>query len=123
VVAQLPQRSGLHEQVKTACWAALDEATDRADAERRLRELVTELERPYPSAAACLAEDLPAVCIHLKYFPRLRKRFRPSNLLERSLEELKRRTKVIGSFTGETSCLSMSWAVLDFSWAAPEASA
>ena len=112
VVAKLPRRSGLHEQVKAAYWAALDEATDPADAERRLRALVAELERPYPSAAACLAEDLPAVCIHLQYFPRLRKRFRSSNLLERSLEEVKRRTKVIGRFPGET-CLSMCWAVLD----------
>jgi hypothetical protein len=33
--------------------------------------------------------------------------------LERSLEEVKRRTKVIGRFPGETSCLSLSWAVLD----------
>jgi transposase-like protein len=113
VIAKLPKRSGLHDQVKAAYWAALDEATDPADAERRLRELVTELERPYPSAAACLAEDLPAICVHLKYFPRLRKRFRSSNLLERSLEEVKRRTKVIGRFPGETSCLSMCWAVLD----------
>ena len=113
VVAKLPKRSGLHDQVKAAYWAALDEATDPADAERRLREVVAELERPYPSAAACLAEDLPALCIHLTYFPRLRKRFRSSNLLERSLEEVKRRTKVIGRFPGETSCLSMCWAVLD----------
>ena len=113
VVAKLPKRPGLHEKIKAAYWAALDEATDPADAERRLRALIAELERPYPSAAACLAEDLPAVCIHLKYFPRLRKRFRSSNLLERSLEEVKRRTKVIGRFPGETSCLSLSWAVLD----------
>src|SRR6266516_1859062 len=93
VVAKLPKRPGLHDQIKAAYWAALDEATDPADAERRLRELVAELERPYPSAAACLAEDLPALCIHLKYFPRLRKRFRSSNLLERSLEEVRRPTK------------------------------
>jgi hypothetical protein len=78
-----------------------------------LRQLVTHLEREYPSAAACLAEDLPALCVHLKYFPRLRKRFRSSNLLERSLEEVRRRTKVIGRFPGETSCLSLCWAVLD----------
>ena len=113
VVAKLPKRPGLHEKIKAEYWAALDEASDPADAERRLRALIAELERPYPSAAACLAEDLPAVCIHLKYFPRLRKRFRSSNLLERSLEEVKRRTKVIGRFPGETSCLSLSWAVLD----------
>jgi putative transposase len=113
VVAKLPKRPGLHERIKAAYWAALDEATDPADAERRLRELVAELERPYPSAAACLAEDLPALCVHLTYVPRLRKRFRSSNLLERSLEEVRRRTKVIGRFPGETSCLSMCWAVLD----------
>jgi transposase-like protein len=113
VVAKLPKRSGLLDEVKAAYWAALDDATDPADAERRLRELVAELARPYPSAAACLAEDLPALCIHLNYFPRLRKRFRSSNLLERSLEEVRRRTKVIGRFPGETSCLSMCWAVLD----------
>src|SRR5205823_14509774 len=113
VVAKLPKRAGLHDEIKAKYWAALDDATDPVDAERRLRELVAELERPYPSAAACLSEDLPALCIHLKYFPRLRKRFRSSNLLERSLEEVRRRTKVIGRFPGETSCLSMCWAVLD----------
>jgi putative transposase len=113
VVAKLPDRPGLHQQVKDQFWAALDEATEPADAEQRLRTLVAELERPYPSAAACLADDLPALCIHLRYFPRLRKRFRSSNLLERSLEEVRRRTKVIGRFPGETSCLSLCWAVLD----------
>ncbi len=113
VVAKLPKRPGLRDEIKDKYWAALDDATDPADAERRLRALVAELERPFPSAAACLAEDLPALCIHLKYFPRLRKRFRSSNLLERSLEEVRRRTKVIGRFPGETSCLSMCWAVLD----------
>ena len=35
------------------------------------------------------------------------------NLLERSLAEVKRRTKVIGRFPGETSCLTLVWAVLD----------
>ena len=113
IVAKLPKRPELHEHVKEAYWAALDEARDAEDAEHRLRQLVQELERPYPSAAACLAEDLPALCVHLKYFPRLRKRFRSSNLLERSLEEVRRRTKVIGRFPGETSCLSLCWAVLD----------
>jgi putative transposase len=113
IVAKLPNRPALHERIKSAYWAALDEATDPEDAERRLRQLVTTLEYEYPSAAACLAEDLPALCVHLKYFPRLRKRFRSSNLLERSLEEVRRRTKVIGRFPGETSCLSLCWAVLD----------
>jgi transposase-like protein len=100
IVAKLPKRPELHEHVKEAYWAALDEARDAEDAEHRLRQLVQELERPYPSTAACLADELPALCVHLKYFPRLRKRFRSSNLLERSLEEVRRRTKVIGRFPG-----------------------
>ncbi|HEY8802802.1 MAG TPA: IS256 family transposase [Candidatus Dormibacteraeota bacterium] len=113
IVAKLPNRPALHERIKGAYWAALDQATDPEDAERRLRQVVANLEYEYPSAAACLAEDLPALCVHLKYVPRLRKRFRSSNLLERSLEEVRRRTKVIGRFPGETSCLSLCWAVLD----------
>jgi hypothetical protein len=44
---------------------------------------------------------------------RQRLRFRSSNLLERSLEEVRRRPKVIGRCSGETSCLSLCWAVLD----------
>src|SRR5829696_5644358 len=38
---------------------------------------------------------------------------RSSNMLERSFGEVKRRTKVIGRFPGETSCLTLVWAVLD----------
>ena len=43
---------------------------------------------------------------------RLRKRLRSKNVLERPLEEVKRRTKVIGRLPGETSCLSLCRAVL-----------
>ena len=114
LVAKLPKKDvELRERIEAAYSAALDEATSPADGEARLRQLVTDLERSYPSAAACLAEDLPALCVHLAYPLRLRKRLRSTNLLERSLEEVKRRTKVIGRFPGETSCLSLCWAVLD----------
>jgi transposase-like protein len=112
-VAKLPKRPALHERIKSAHWAALDQAIDPNNAEQRLRRVVASLEREYPSAAARLAQDLPALCVHLKYLPRLRKRFGSSNLLERSLAEVRRRTKVIGRFPGETSCLSLCWAVLD----------
>jgi transposase-like protein len=114
VAGKLPKNdTQLHQRVEAAYWAALEEATSPADGEARLRRLVTDLEHSYPSAAACLAEDLPALCVHLEYPLRLRRRLRSTNLLERSLEEVKRRTKVIGRFPGETSCLSLCWAVLD----------
>jgi putative transposase len=99
--------------IRQAYWAALDDAASETDAEQRLRALVGRLERDFPSAAACLADDLPALCTHLRYPISLRRRLRSTNLLERSLEEVRRRTKVIGHFPGETSCLSLCWAVLD----------
>jgi hypothetical protein len=79
----------------------------------RLPRLVADLEHSYARAAACLAEDLQVLWVHLEYPLRLRRRLRSTSLLESPLEEVKRRTKVIGRFPGETSCLSLSWAVLD----------
>ena len=66
-----------------------------------------------PSSTSCLADDLDALVVHLRYPTRHRRRWRSTNLLERSLGEVKRRTKVIGRFPGETSCLTLVWAVLD----------
>ena len=51
--------------------------------------------------------------MHLRYPTTHRRRWRSTNLLERSLAEVKRRTKVIGRFPGETSCLTLVSAVLD----------
>ena len=113
ILAKLPERPGLHARVRAAYWAALDEAASPAEAETGLRALVGSLEREYPSAAACLADDLPALTVHLAYPLRLRTRLRSTNLLERSLGEVRRRTKVIGRFPGETSCLTLAWAVMD----------
>lgn len=113
LLAKLPDRGDLHARVRAAYWKALDEATSPAEAETGLRVLVGGLAREYPSAAACLADDLPALTVHLAYPLRLKRRLRSTNLLERSLEEVRRRTKVIGRFPGETSCLTMAWAVMD----------
>ncbi|GII76658.1 hypothetical protein Sru01_16400 [Sphaerisporangium rufum] len=38
---------------------------------------------------------------------------RHSNFIERTFGETRRRVKVIGRFPGETSCVSLVWAVLD----------
>ena len=113
ILAKLPKRDDLHARVRVAYWAALDTATSPEEAEHGLRALVGELSGEFPSAAACLAEDLPALTVHLAYPLRLRKRLRSTNLLERSLGEVRRRTKVIGRFPGETSCLTLAWAVMD----------
>jgi putative transposase len=110
--AKLPERE--RERVKHAYRQALDDAISHSDAKQRLQALVDELdEGGYTTAARCLADDLDALVVHLRYPPRHRRRWRSTNLLERSLGEVKRRTKVMGRFPGEQSCLSLVRAVLD----------
>jgi putative transposase len=112
LLAKLPERE--RERVRQAYWQALDEAIDERDGKQRLQALIDELdEAGYTAAAKCLADDLDALVVHLRYPTRHRRRWRSTNLLERSLGEVKRRTKVIGRFPGETSCLTLVWAVLD----------
>src|SRR5207249_4518825 len=107
------KREDVRRRVQAAYWAALDSAASPEEAEAGLRSLVGELEREDPSAAACLSEDLPALCVHLRYPLHLRRRLRSTNLLERSLGEVQRRVRVIGRFPGESSCLSLCRAALD----------
>jgi transposase-like protein len=112
LLAKLPERE--RERVRRTYWQALDEATTERDAKQRLKALIDQLDRAgYTAAARCLADDLDALVVHLRYPIRHRRRWRSTNLLERSLGEVKRRTKVIGRFPGETSCLTLVWAVLD----------
>ena len=112
LIAKLPEQE--RERVRRAYWQALDEARNERDATERLEALVSELDRAgYASAARCLSDDLDALVVHLRYPLRHRKRWRSTNLLERTLGEVKRRTKVIGRFPGEESCLSLVRAVLD----------
>jgi putative transposase len=112
LLAKLPERE--RERVRSAYWQALDDATDERDGKQRLQRLVDELDGAgYTAATKCLADDLDALVVHLRYPTTHRRRWRSTNLLERSLAEVKRRTKVIGRFPGETSCLTLVWAVLD----------
>ena len=114
LLAKLPERE--RERVRAAYWQALDDATCERDAKQRLQALADELDKAgYTAAAKCLADDLDALAVHLRDPTRHRRRWRSTNLLERSLAEVKRRTKVIGRFPGETSCLTLVWAVLDLS--------
>ena len=110
--AKRPERE--RDRVKHAYWQALDDAINERDAKQRLQALVDELDKGgFTAAAKCLADDLDALVVHLRYPIRHRRRWRSTNLLERSLGEVKRRTKVMGRLPGEDSCLTLVWAVLD----------
>ena len=112
LLAKLPERE--RERVRRAYWQALDDAINERDGKQQLQALVDQLDKAgYTAAARCLADDLDALVVHLRYPTRHRRRWRSTNLLERSLGEVKRRTKVMGRFPGETSCLTLVWAALD----------
>ena len=87
LLAKLPDRE--RERVRSAYWQALDEATNDRDAKQRLKGLIGERDRAgYTAAARCLADDLDALVVHLRYPTRHRRRWRSTNLLERSLGEV-----------------------------------
>ena len=97
-----------------AYWRALDDATGERDAKQRLEARVDDLERAgYTAAAKCLADDLDALVVHLRYPTRNRRRWGSTDLLERSLGEVKQR-KVTAS-PARPAGLTLVWVVPDLS--------
>jgi putative transposase len=113
VTSKLPERH--HQEVKARWWKVFDEARSAAEARQELQALISEYRGAYPSAMAVVERDLDPLVTHLRFPSEHRKRIRTTNLLERTFVEVRRRTKVIGRFPGETSALSLIWAVLELS--------
>jgi putative transposase len=113
VTAKLPERH--HRELKTRWWKVFDQAASAAEARRGLEAIIADYGNAYPSAMAVIERDLDALVAHLRWPSEHRKRIRTTNLLERTFVEVRRRTKVIGRFPGETSALSLIWAVLELS--------
>jgi putative transposase len=61
----------------------------------------------------CLLADREGLTAYLRFPAEHHHRIRHSNFIERTFGETRRRTKVIGRLPGETSCLTLLWAVLD----------
>jgi len=87
-------------------------APDRPTADVLAQQFIARHSRSYPAMMACFMDDLEACLIHLKYPLGHRKYIRTTNLLERTFEEQKRRTKVIPTFPGERSVIKLVYAVL-----------
>jgi putative transposase len=119
LLAKLPAHA--QGEVKAAYWQVFD--TDDVDLEPgpQLVALVqaridafAEHDRPsYPSAVTCLLADREQLTAYLRFPAEHHKRIRHSNFIERTFGETRRRVKVIGRLPGETTCLSLVWAVLD----------
>ncbi len=110
VTAKLPERH--HQELKARWWRVFDEASSPAEASAGLRAIVSDYRSAYPSAMAVIERDLGELVEHLRFPSDHRKRIRSTNLLERTFVEVRRRTKVIGRFPGETSALSLIWVVI-----------
>ena len=118
VLAKVPQHA--QARVKADYWAIFDldeaihpgqKAVDLAQA--NIDRFAAQYANTYPAAVRCLLADRDQLTAHLR-FPREHwRRVRHSNFIERGFGETRRRVKVIGRLPGETSCLSLVWAVLD----------
>ena len=92
-------------------------APDLEAGRERAEELVERYQGIYPSAVKCFQEDLEACLNHLRCPARHRRFITSTNLVERSFEEEKRRSKVLPRFFDEKSCLKLAFAsLLRASW-------
>ncbi|MBI3660948.1 transposase [Candidatus Acetothermia bacterium] len=73
--------------------------------------LIERFRERYPAAMECLEKDLEACLLYLKFPQAHRLRIRTPNGLERIIEEVKRRTKVVGRLPSEQAALKLVYAV------------
>jgi transposase-like protein len=119
VLAKVP--AGMQAEVKDAYWQIFDteglktppgpKLAEIIDA--RISEMAARYSATYPSAMKCLTTDKEGLTAYLRFPAEHHHRIRHSNFIERTFGETRRRTKVIGRLPGETSCLTLVWAVLD----------
>lgn len=76
------------------------------------RELIARFKELYPSAMECLEKDLEECLTYLKFPIPHHRGIRSTNLLERTFEEGRRRTKVIPRFPTEESCFKLVFSAL-----------
>jgi putative transposase len=119
ILAKVP--AGMQPEIKDAFWALFDIEELKTRPGPRLAELVdhriaamAERYAPaYPAAMKCLLADHEGLTAYLRFPAEHHHRIRHSNFIEPTFGETRRRTKVIGRLPGETSCLTLVWAVLD----------
>ena len=119
VLAKVP--AGMQAEVKDAYWARSGTEDLKTQPGPRLVELaghrITEMAgryaATYPAAMKCLLADRGGLTAYLRFPAEHHHRIRHPDFTGRTFGETRRRTKVIGRLSGETSCLTLVWAVLD----------
>src|SRR5512135_1609725 len=119
ILAKVP--AGMQAEVKDACSKLFDTEGLKTPPGPRLveitdawiSEMAAKYSAAYPSAMKALTTDREGLTAYLRFPAEHHQRIRHSNFIERTFGETRRRTKVIGRLPGETSCLTLVWAVLD----------
>ena len=119
VLAKTP--AGMQAEIRDGYWAIFDTDELKTQPGPRLVELIDhrisdfadKYAPTYPAAMKLLDTDRAGLTAYLRFPAEHHHRIRHSNFIERTFGETRRRTKVIGRFPGETSCISIVWAVLD----------
>jgi len=109
IVAKLPSEAV--PEVKAHLRSVFEAPTYEAG-KKRAQEVLEKYQALYPAAMKAFSEDLEVSLNHLKCPVKHRKVIRTTNLLERTFEEEKRRTKIIPRFFDEKSCLKLVFATL-----------
>jgi len=119
ILAKVP--AGMQPEIKDAYWAIFDTEDLKTKpgpklvelVDHRISEMAAKYSATYPAAMKCLLADREGLTAYLRFPAEHHHRIRHSNFIERTFGETRRRTKVIGRLPGETSCLTLVWAVLD----------
>ena len=88
------------------------QASDRAEAQRRLSEFVERFSKSAPKAVACLEEGFEDALAVLALPEKYRRRLRTTNMQERLNEAIRRRERVIRIFPNDASALRLIGALL-----------
>jgi putative transposase len=113
--------AGMQAEIRDGYWAIFDTGglTTQPGPQlveligHRIGEFIDRYRATYPAAMKILDTDRAGVSAYLRFPAEHHQRIRHSNFIERAFGETRRRAKVIGRFPGETSCISIVWAVLD----------
>ena len=119
VLAKIP--AGMQAEIKDAYWKLFDTGDLTTGPGPRLVEIIgaridefaAKYRATYPAAVKILLTDREGLTAYLRFPAEHYNRVRHSNFIERTFGETRRRVKVIGRLPGETSCLTLVWAVLD----------
>lgn len=104
-------RKGMRFEV-AADIRAMFSASDRKSAEEKLQSAIQKYAQSAPQLSAWMEENLAEGFTVFDFPLEHRRTIRTTNSLERINKEIRRRTKVVGVFPNETSCLRLISALL-----------